>query len=154
MTDYELQVLKANMLGGMYDYLGQDDEAYAVWIMGFPDEPTEEDLMEIAGDSAQWRLACELFGKIVKNFELVQAKAWTFFLLSSFNTSAQQSQRRGIDRCKPNSSSPLLYANFYCLFEIFFLFPNFPAMACLLYSRQLFLAAAPAPVLSFQELVV
>ena len=70
MTKVEMVTLKMNMLGAMYDIMGQDDEAYDRWIVDFPDSPTEEDLREMAEDEDDWVAACTLFGTLVKRFRL------------------------------------------------------------------------------------
>lgn len=66
----EMIVLKMNLLGGMYSFLGQDELAYCEWITLFPDEPSEDDLKEIAEDDELWVSACETFGRIVKRYGL------------------------------------------------------------------------------------
>lgn len=62
----EMTVIKMNLLGGMYSFLGQDELAYCEWITLFPDEPTEDNLRKIAEDDELWVSACEAFGWIVK----------------------------------------------------------------------------------------
>lgn len=66
----EMTVIKMNLLGGMYSFLGQDELAYYEWITLFPDEPTEDDLREIAEDDELWVSACETFGRIIKRYGL------------------------------------------------------------------------------------
>ena len=68
----EMTVLKMNLLGGMYSFLGQDELAYCEWITLFPDEPSEDDLKEIAENDELWVSACEVFGRIVKRYGLNQ----------------------------------------------------------------------------------
>ena len=70
MTKVEMVALKMNMLGAMYDIVGQDDEAYDRWIVDFPDSPTEDDLREMVEDEDDWVMACTLFGTLVKRFRL------------------------------------------------------------------------------------
>ena len=52
MTDNEIRVLKANILGGMDTYIREalgDDDVTEWWnAYGVPDGATEEDLMEYA----------------------------------------------------------------------------------------------------------
>ena len=62
----EMTVLKMNLLGGMYSFLSQDELVYCEWITLFPDEPSEDDLKEIAEDNELWVFACSAFGRIVK----------------------------------------------------------------------------------------
>lgn len=66
----EMTVIKMNLLGGMYSFLGQDELAYCEWITLFPDEPSEDDLKDIAEDDELWVSACEAFGKIVKRYRM------------------------------------------------------------------------------------
>ena len=66
----EMTVIKMNLLSGMYSFLGQDELAYCEWITLFPDEPTEDDLREIAEDDELWVSACAAFGRIVKRYEM------------------------------------------------------------------------------------
>ena len=66
----EMTVTKMNLLGGMYSFLGQDELAYCEWVTLFPDEPTEDDLREIAEDDELWVSACTAFGRIVKRYGL------------------------------------------------------------------------------------
>lgn len=66
----EMTVLRANILGGMDAYIRetvQDEEDFEYWlIMGIPDGATEETLMEIAKDEAEFtRIAVE-FGHVCK----------------------------------------------------------------------------------------
>lgn len=67
----EMITLKMNLLGGMWSYLTQDEDAYAMWIQWYSDEPAEEDLREIAEDETEWRNACARFGEIVNTYHLV-----------------------------------------------------------------------------------
>lgn len=66
----EMTVIKMNLLGGMYSFLGQDESAYYEWITFFPDEPTEDDLREIAEDDELWASACVAFGRIVRRYKM------------------------------------------------------------------------------------
>ena len=65
MSKNEIQVLRANLLGGMDAYVREvvDDEDYFMeWLeMGVPDDADEDTLMEIAGDE-------EDFNRIVTEF--------------------------------------------------------------------------------------
>jgi hypothetical protein len=70
VSNEEMTVLKMNLLGGMYAFLGEDEEAYDRWIVDFPDSPTEEDLREMVEDEEDWIAACTLFGTLVKRFGL------------------------------------------------------------------------------------
>ena len=70
MKQYEMTVLKANMLGGMHEYIRHlnDEDAYDRWILIVPDEPTENDLISIAEDEGLWKDTCSLFGRLVKQY--------------------------------------------------------------------------------------
>ena len=68
----EMTTIKMNLLGGMYSFLGQDELAYCEWITLFPDEPTEDDLREIAEDDELWVSACAAFGRIIKRYKMNQ----------------------------------------------------------------------------------
>ena len=62
MTD-EMKVLRANIMGGMNDYIKElgDDDLWDVWIRVFPDECSEEELMEMAEDDIIWLEVIENF---------------------------------------------------------------------------------------------
>ena len=72
MTKNEIQVLRANLLGGMDAYTRAviDDEEYLMsWLAyGVPDEASEEDLMEIAGDEEEFNRIAKVFGNILNDF--------------------------------------------------------------------------------------
>ena len=71
MTRQELIVLRANMLGGMNEYVKcfNDETAYYdYWIEIVPDECTEEDLMDIAENDEDFNDVCILFGKLIKAY--------------------------------------------------------------------------------------
>ena len=71
MTKNEIQVLRANLLGGMDAYMRAaiDDKEYLMsWLAyGVPDEASEEDLMKIAGDEEEFNRIAEVFGSIINN---------------------------------------------------------------------------------------
>lgn len=56
MTESEIITLRANIMGGMNEYIKAlgDDDIYDVWIRVFPDECDEETLMEMAEDESIW----------------------------------------------------------------------------------------------------
>jgi len=72
MTKNEIQVLRANLLGGMDAYVREhlDDENYLMaWLeLGIPDGADEEELMEIAEDEADFNRICGVFADIISNF--------------------------------------------------------------------------------------
>ena len=72
MIKNEIQVLRANLLGGMDAYVREhlDDENYLMgWLeLGVPDGADEEELMEIAGDEEDFnRIVC-VFSNLIVNF--------------------------------------------------------------------------------------
>ena len=72
MTKNEVQVLRANILGGMDTYMREvvDDEDYFMaWLeLGVPDGADEEELMEIAGDEKEFNRIADIFSNIISNF--------------------------------------------------------------------------------------
>lgn len=72
MSKNEIQVLRANLLGGMDAYIRAivDDEEYLMsWLAyGVPDEASEEDLMEIAEDEDEFCRIAKVFGNILNDF--------------------------------------------------------------------------------------
>lgn len=69
MNNYEMSILKQNILGGMDSYIRElgDEDIWEVWIAnGVPDEATEDDLRFIAEDDELWRDTCGLFGQLIK----------------------------------------------------------------------------------------
>ena len=71
MTRYELNVLKANLLGGFDEYIRSinDENAYDTWAMvGVPDGADEDELMSIAEDSANFAEICGVFGRLVERY--------------------------------------------------------------------------------------
>lgn len=72
MSKNEIQVLRANLLGGMDVYVREmvDDEAFLMdWLAeGVPDEANENDLMEIAEDVEDFIRICKVFGDLLKTF--------------------------------------------------------------------------------------
>ena len=72
MTKNEIQVLRANLLGGMDAYVREvvDDEDYFMeWLeMGVPDDADEDTLMEIAGDKEEFNRISAYFGSLIGAF--------------------------------------------------------------------------------------
>ena len=72
MTKNEVQVLRANILGGMDAYIRAvvDDEDYLMeWLeMGVPDDADEDTLMEIAGDEEEFNRISAYFGSLIGAF--------------------------------------------------------------------------------------
>lgn len=72
MTKNEIQVLRANLLGGMDAYVREylDDEEYLMnWLTyGVPDDADEETLMEIARDEEEFNRISVYFGALIGTF--------------------------------------------------------------------------------------
>ena len=72
MTKNEIQVLRANLLGGMDAYVQErlDDENYLeAWLeLGVPDGADEEELMEIAEDEEEFNRIVQVFSNLISNF--------------------------------------------------------------------------------------
>ena len=70
MTDYELQVLRANILGGMDAYVRetvQNEDNFDYWLMyGVPDEADEEMLMECAERVDNFNQIAHAFAWVLK----------------------------------------------------------------------------------------
>lgn len=68
----EKQILLANILGGLNTYirdLVDDEDIYYAWICYFPDECTEDELMEIAEDEALCADLIKMAGILIKESE-------------------------------------------------------------------------------------
>ena len=52
----EMVMLRANIMGGMNEYIKAqgDDDLWDCWIEVFPDECSEDELMEMADNDAVW----------------------------------------------------------------------------------------------------
>lgn len=59
----EMKMLKANIMGGMNEYIKEqgDDDLWDIWIEVFPDECSEDELMEMAECDAVWLDVVERF---------------------------------------------------------------------------------------------
>lgn len=72
MTKNEIQVLRANLLGGMDAYMREhlDDENYLMeWLeLGVPDGADEEELMEIAEDEDDFNRITTEFAHLLNSF--------------------------------------------------------------------------------------
>ena len=68
----EKQILLANILGGLNNYIRDiigDEDIYYAWICYFPDECTEDELMEIAEDEALCADLIKMAGILIKESE-------------------------------------------------------------------------------------
>ena len=72
MMKSEFLTLRANLLGGMNDYILNvigDDDITEVWqTEAVPDECDEDELMEIAEDDKLWDSICYLFGNLIAGY--------------------------------------------------------------------------------------
>lgn len=72
MTKNEIQVLRANLLGGMDAYVREhlDDEDYFMeWLeLGVPDDADEDTLMEIAKDEEDFNRIVTEFASLLNTF--------------------------------------------------------------------------------------
>ena len=72
MTKNEIQVLRANLLGGMDTYIREvvEDEEYLMsWLAyGVPDDADEDTLMEIAGDEEEFNRIVTEFASLLNIF--------------------------------------------------------------------------------------
>ena len=64
----EMVMLKANIMGGMNEYIKElgDDDIWDIWIEVFPDECSEEELMEMAKNDSIWLDVVNRFAYILK----------------------------------------------------------------------------------------
>ena len=63
---------RIQLLKGMNQYIIDlgDEEIYEAWFsLGVPDEPTDDDYEFIAGDIEEWVYVCQLFGRLIGEYE-------------------------------------------------------------------------------------
>ena len=72
MMKSDFLILRANILGGMNDYIRNVvnlEEVTTNWDMGgIPADITESKLMQIAANDEEWSRICYLFGNLVAGF--------------------------------------------------------------------------------------
>ena len=72
MTKNEIQVLRANLLGGMDAYAREhieDEDYFMDWLaLGVPDGADEDELMEIAGDEEDFNRIVTEFASLLNSF--------------------------------------------------------------------------------------
>jgi hypothetical protein len=72
MTKSEFLALRANLLGGMNDYIRNVinlEGVTANWdISGIPADITDSELWQIAANDGEWTRICYLFGNLVAGF--------------------------------------------------------------------------------------
>ncbi len=66
----EMKILRANIMGGMNEYVKAqgDDDLWEEWISVFPDECSEEELMEMAKNGMIFEDVVSHFNKMNKNY--------------------------------------------------------------------------------------
>ena len=64
----EMKILRANIMGGMNEYIKElgDDDLWDIWIEVFPDECSEDELMEMAENDSIWLDVVNRFAYILK----------------------------------------------------------------------------------------
>lgn len=64
----EIVMLKANIMGGMNEYIKEqgDDDLWDFWITVFPDECSEDELMEMAENDSIWFDVVNHFNECLK----------------------------------------------------------------------------------------
>lgn len=64
----EMVMLKANIMGGMNEYIKKqgDDDLWDEWIKVFPDECSEDELMEMAENDQIWFDVINHFAELLK----------------------------------------------------------------------------------------
>ena len=69
----EMTMLKANIMGGMNEYIKElgDDDIWDIWIEVFPDECSEEELMEMAKNDSIWLDVVNRFAYILKQLPIL-----------------------------------------------------------------------------------
>lgn len=64
---------RIELLKGMNQYiidLGDEEVVYEAWFsLGVPDEATDDDYECIAEDVDEWRFICQLFGRLIKEYD-------------------------------------------------------------------------------------
>jgi len=66
----EIVMLKANIMGGMNEYIKEqgDDDLWDEWIKVFPDECSEDELIEMAENDDIWLDVINHFAALLKWF--------------------------------------------------------------------------------------
>ncbi len=64
----EMTLLRANIMGGMNEYIKEigDDDLWDLWIEVFPDECSEDELMEMAENNDIWLDVVNHFNECLK----------------------------------------------------------------------------------------
>ena len=123
MVKTEILILKMNLLGGMYTYLAQNENAYRGWIERYPSQPNEFDLKQICSNEIEWRTACLLFGALVSTYHIENPNQGFFFI--ALNSTGR------LRRYSPNSGrDPHMQISIYFqrLFQVATIFPKNPPL--------------------------
>ena len=64
----EMKMLRANIMGGMNEYIKElgDDNLWDIWIEVFPDECSEDELIEMAESNNIWEDVISCFAYCCK----------------------------------------------------------------------------------------
>lgn len=70
----EMTMLKANIMGGMNEYIKEqgDDDLWDIWIEVFPDECSEDELMEMAKNDSIWLDVVSRFAYCCKTIGVIE----------------------------------------------------------------------------------
>ena len=70
----EMTMLKANLMGGMNEYIKElgDDDLWDIWIEVFPDECSEDELMEMAESDSIWLDVVQRFAYCCKTAGILE----------------------------------------------------------------------------------
>lgn len=74
MKEKTLREMRVDLLKQMDSYVRfhiGNELATKLWLLIFPDEATEEDLLEIADDNELWTDCCVLLGKLVRKYDFL-----------------------------------------------------------------------------------
>lgn len=68
MKDFVLEE-KVNQLKAMHELMlnANDEEIYMTWIYTIPDEPSEQDFIEIASDEKEYNEVFDLFLRLIND---------------------------------------------------------------------------------------
>lgn len=75
ITKEDLRKIRLSIAHQMHEYLinAGDERAYEIWIEeGIPDCPCEDDFEWYANDRVEFEELCDLFGRIVRQFNLTE----------------------------------------------------------------------------------
>ena len=70
----EIKILRANIMGGMNEYIKEqgDDDLWDIWIEVFPDECSEDELMEMAESDTIWLDVVDRFAYCCRQLGIIE----------------------------------------------------------------------------------